>query len=242
MRAGFETLVVLAGALSLVLAGPAAAQEACTDRLAEIEAALAGADLPAGQREDVDKVLAGARDLAAAGEEDSCLRTADTLDQLRSSLALTGDAEAGQPEPAARSAEQAAPRGGAATPPPAAGEVPGREASPSPGDRAGRSEPAAALTAAEAEQLIGRRVVDRSGNPVGELVDVARLRGRDQAFAVLRYGGLLGFGERDAMVMLGELEHGEAGEVVLSRTAAGVLDELPEYDRATFESLTGRLD
>ena len=44
------------------------------------------------------------------------------------------------------------------------------------------------------------------------------------------------------MVMLDEVEPGEVGEVVLSRTAAGVLDELPEYDRATFESLTGRLD
>lgn len=223
MRAGFEALVRLAGGLALALAGPAAAQEACADRLAEIEAALADADLPAGQRQDVDKILAGARDLAAAGEEDSCLRTAATLDQLRSSLALTRDV-------------------GAETSPPAAGEVPGPEAPPGPDDRAGGSEPAGALTAAEAEQLIGRPVVDRSGNPVGELVDVARLRGRDQAFGVLRYGGLLGFGERDAVVMLGELEHGETGEVVLSRTAAGVLDELPEYDRATFESLTGRLD
>jgi hypothetical protein len=239
MRAGSKTLVGLAGGLSLALAGPAAAQKVCADRLAEIEASLADADLPAGQREDVDKILAGARDLAAAGEEDSCLRTADTLDQLRSSLALTGNVEAGQPEPAAPGAEQATPGDRAATAPPAAvmGET---KDSLAPSARAGGS--AAALTASEAEQLIGRQVVDRSGERVGELVDVARLRGRDQAFAVLRYGGVLGFGEREAMVMLDELEHGETGEVVLSRTAAGVLDELPEYDRATFESLTGRLD
>jgi hypothetical protein len=228
MRAGSKTLAGLAGGLSLVLAGPAAAEKACADRLAEIEASLADADLPAGQREDVDKILAGARDLAAAGEEDSCLRTADTLDQLRSSLALTGDVE------------QATPGGRAAIAPPAAATD--EKGSLAPNARAAGSAAAAALTASEAEQLIGRQVVDRSGERVGELVDVARLRGRDQAFAVLRYGGLLGFGEREAVVMLDELERGGAGEVVLSRTAAGVLDELPEYDRATFESLTGRLD
>jgi hypothetical protein len=213
MRAGAKVLVGMAGGLLPAFAGPALAQETCADRLDRIEASLADADLPAAQREDMAKVLQGARDLATAGEEDSCQRMAGTLDQLRTSLAVTDEVEAMRPGP-----ERSAPPAGAA----------GAEAE-------------GGLTAGEAERLIGAEVVDRDGDPVGELVDVARLHARDQHFAVVRYGGLLGFGERDAMVLLAEVEPGGAGEVVLSRTAAGVLDELPEYDRATFESLTGRL-
>ena len=214
MRARGKALAWMAGGLALALAAPAAAQQACADRLAEIEASLAEVDLPEGQRDDAAKVLQGARDLAAAGDEDGCQRAAETLDQLRTSLAVTGEVEGGAAgRPAPRSAAE-------------------------PAAEAGQG----GLSAAEAEELIGRQVVDRDGNPVGELVDVARLHGRDQHFAVVRHGGLLGLGERDALVMLGEVEPGEAGEVVLSRTAAGVLEELPEYDRATFESLTGRLD
>jgi len=214
MRAGAKVLVGMAGGLFPAFAGPALAQETCADRLDRIEASLADADLPAGQREDMAKVLQGARDLATAGEEDGCQRMAGTLDQLRTSLAVTDEVEAMRPAP-----ERSAPPAGAA----------GAEAK-------------GGLTAGEAERLIGAQVVDRNGDPVGELVDIARLHARDQHFAVVRYGGLLGFGERDAMVLLAEIEPGEGGEVVLSRTAAGVLDELPEYDRSTFESLTGRLE
>jgi hypothetical protein len=248
MRAGVKVLVWTAGGLSSAFAGPAFAQETCADRLDRIEASLADADLPAEQRSDVEKILAGARDLAAAGEEDACQRTAGTLDQLRTSLAVTDDVEAGQLGPTAGRAGRSAPPAGAAADPSTPGGSSEQATSPTAGDRpagtggATGTGPAAALTVSEAEQLIGRRVVDRGGNPVGELVDVARLRGRDQAFGVVRHGGLLGVGERDAMVMLGELQHGEAGDVVLSRTAAGVLDELPEYDRVTFESVTGRLN
>jgi hypothetical protein len=245
MRPGVKVLVWTVGGLSAAFAVPASAQEECHDRLDKIESSLADADLPAGQLKDVEKILAGARDLAAAGEEDSCQRTAATLDQLRTSLAVTENVDAGRLGPAPG---RSAPPAGAAADPSAPAAIPEQATSPTTGDRpagaAGTTgtEPASALTVSEAEQLIGRQVVERGGDPVGELVDVARLRGRDQAFGVVRHGGLLGVGERDAMVMLGELEHGEAGDVVLSRTAAGVLDELPEYDRATFESVTGRLD
>jgi hypothetical protein len=218
MRARAKVLVGMAGGLLPAFAGPALAQETCADRLDRIEASLADADLPAGQREDMAKVLQGARDLATAGEEDSCQKMAGTLDQLRTSLAVTDEVEAMRPGPPAGGAAREAPPAGAAG-----------------------AEPGGGLTAPEAERLIGAQVVDRDGDPVGELVDVARLQARDQHFAVVRYGGLLGFGERDAMVLLAEVEPGEAGEVVLSRAAASVLDELPEYDRATFESLTGRL-
>ena len=221
MRAGVKVVWIAAAGLSAAWAGTASAQQTCGDRLDGIEASLAGVDLPAAQREDIDKVLQGARDLAAAGEEDGCQRTAETLDQLRASLTVTGEVE---------------------------GRLPGQAPLPRAGDRPAGAEGQTetpregGLTASQAEELIGRQVVDRGGNQVGELVDVARLRGRDQAFAAIRHGGLLGFGERNTMVMLTELEHGEAGEVVLSRTAAGVLDDLPEYDRVTFESVTGRLD
>lgn len=228
MRGASGILFGLAGALALV-AGPVAAQESCADRLAAIAAALGEADLPEEQRANVETILGGARDMAAAGEEESCMRSADALDELWSSLALTGEVGDGPPEAAAPRPETApnpsAPAPGEADP----DAPPGGAAAPE-------------LTASEAQELVGRQVVDREGNPVGELVDVARLRGREQTFAVLRHGGLLGFGERDTMVMLGELERGETGAMVLSRTAAGVLDELPTYDRATFESLTGRLD
>jgi hypothetical protein len=221
MRAGVKVVWIALAGLCAASAGPAWAQEACADRLDGIEAALADVDLPGGQRQDIDKVLQGARDLAAAGEQEGCQRTAETLDQLRASLTVTGEVEGGTP--------------GQATPP-SAGDRPAGAQRPT------ETGPEGGLTASEAEELIGRQVVDRGGNQVGELVDVARLRGRDQAFAAIRHGGLLGFGERNTMVMLTELEHGEAGEVVLSRTAAGVLEELPEYDRVTFESVTGRLD
>ena len=171
MRAGAKVLVGMAGGLSMAFAGPAFAQETCTDRLDRIEASLAHADLPAGQRDDMEKVLQGARDLAAAGEEDGCQRTAGTLDQLRTSLAVADEVEAMQPEPDPGSAGRSAPSVGAAD-----------------------AKPEGGLTASEAERLIGRPVVDGDGNPVGELVDVARLHARDEHFAVVRYGGLLGFG------------------------------------------------
>src|ERR671918_1621059 len=57
MRAGVKVVWIAAAGLSAACAGTASAQEACADRLDGIESALADADLPAGQRQDIDKVL-----------------------------------------------------------------------------------------------------------------------------------------------------------------------------------------
>jgi hypothetical protein len=138
MRAGVKVVWIAAAGLSAACAGTASAQEACADRLDGIESALADADLPAGQRQDIDKVLQGARDLAAAGEEEGCQRIAETLDQLRASLAVTGEVEGG---------------------------LPGQEPLPRAGDRPAGAEgqtetpPEGGLTASQAEELIGRQVV-----------------------------------------------------------------------------------
>ncbi|WP_207477061.1 PRC-barrel domain-containing protein [Arenibaculum pallidiluteum] len=84
------------------------------------------------------------------------------------------------------------------------------------------------MSAEEADRLIGTRAVDPQGREVGDvetlLVDPD---GRVQA-VVLEWGGLLGLGERRAVVPWNEIRfEGDRATVALSREQ---LERLPVYD------------
>ncbi|MGH6942820.1 MAG: hypothetical protein ACREH6_01200 [Geminicoccaceae bacterium] len=231
-RVGCALGWLCAGAV-IALASPAAAAQGCTERLERIEHTLDDARLPDDERRNVRTVLDGARRLDTGEEEDACLRAARTLEELLSSVMPTGNLAGSVAQSSA-----APPQGQAAVDPEP--PAPAAEAGSAAADVAQR--PSSRLTADQAMQLIGNEVVDPDGATVAKLVDLAHLKGDDEPFAVLQFGGFLGFGEREVVVGLPELERGSGGQVVLSDTAASVLSALPEYNEASFESVSRPVD
>jgi hypothetical protein len=78
---------LLAGtAAGVLFAGPAVAQEQCTQRLDQIEQQLGQAKLDPQRQSDINHVVEGARLLADTGDEEGCMNVVAELDDLMTTL------------------------------------------------------------------------------------------------------------------------------------------------------------
>lgn len=81
-----------------------------------------------------------------------------------------------------------------------------------------------------ADELIGSRVVNQSGEKVGELTDIV-INQQDQAvIGVISVGGFLGLGEKQVAVPFEQLQPGEDETVLMSTATEDELKEMPAYE------------
>ena len=99
--------------------------------------------------------------------------------------------------------------------------------------------PAYPLGDKTADDLIGRKVVNRDGDEVGEIADIV-LDANDRAvFAVVSVGGFFGFGEKNVTVPFDQLEASDTDALLMSSATEDQLKALPEYqpDAAGYTAL-----
>jgi len=84
------------------------------------------------------------------------------------------------------------------------------------------------MTADQADRLIGARVVGPQGREVGDVANLLVDPDGEVEAVVLEWGGVLGIGERRAVVPLSEVRfEGDRATVALTREQ---LEQLPVYD------------
>ena len=82
-----------------------------------------------------------------------------------------------------------------------------------------------------AEELVGRNVVNRQGENVGEVEGVVIQPKKKEVHAVISVGGFLGIGDREVAIPLKELEIGQDNVTLMSQQTKEDLQALPEYDK-----------
>jgi sporulation protein YlmC with PRC-barrel domain len=82
----------------------------------------------------------------------------------------------------------------------------------------------------EANELVGRNVVNRNGESVGEVKALVIQPEKNEIHAVISVGGFLGMGEHDVAIPLKELEVGKDNVTLMSQQSIDDLKSLPEYD------------
>lgn len=111
----------------------------------------------------------------------------------------------------------------------------GAERSQQPGMGAGAS-----LESMAADQIVGKTVVSRQGEEIGEVNDVVTDPTSGQKFAVVDVGGFLGVGEKSIVIGLEELQMGTTGggDKLQSDLTREELQTKTEYAPDDYESLT----
>jgi sporulation protein YlmC with PRC-barrel domain len=90
-----------------------------------------------------------------------------------------------------------------------------------------------------AEELIGRNVVNRNGENVGEVESLVVQPKKNEVHAVISVGGFLGMGDRDVAIPLKDLEIGEDNVTLMSQQTKEDLEALPEYEEDQWEMWSG---
>lgn len=186
--------------------------------------------------------------------------TDDVKQEPATSGAAPSEAKVGESEEThTQGATGMAPGGGAATPgaenqPPAAGNVgakPGSAEAPTaqPDDsvRLGERQSTEQTTQershtsadmVEADDIVGRNVVNRNGDAVGEVSALVVDQKKD-VYAVVSVGGFLGIGDREVAIPLTEFDIGDDAVTLMSQQTPDELKSLPEYDEQQFEAVDG---
>lgn len=80
-----------------------------------------------------------------------------------------------------------------------------------------------------AEEIIGRDVVNKKGEEVGQVESLVIQPDKGDVHAVISVGGFLGIGDRDVAVPLEEMEFGEDNVTLMSQQTKEELEAMPEY-------------
>ncbi len=80
-----------------------------------------------------------------------------------------------------------------------------------------------------AEEIIGRDVVNKNGEEVGQVETLVIQPDKGDVHAVISVGGFLGIGDRDVAVPLKELDFGTENVTLMSQQTKEDLEALPEY-------------
>lgn len=80
-----------------------------------------------------------------------------------------------------------------------------------------------------AEEIIGRDVVNKNGEEVGQVETLVVQPDKGDVHAVISVGGFLGIGDRDVAVPLKELDFGKDNVTLKSQQTKEDLEALPEY-------------
>ncbi len=95
---------------------------------------------------------------------------------------------------------------------------------------------APALAGVQAEEVIGREVVNAKGDEVGEVKDLVLDR-QQVAHAVVSVGGFLGIGAKDVAVPFEQLRVGPENVILMSETSESELKQMPEYQKDEYSSV-----
>ena len=98
-----------------------------------------------------------------------------------------------------------------------------------------RDSPFVDMTAGE---LIGKDVVNTAGETIGEITDLV-ISEEKAVHALISVGGFLGIGDKDVAVPLDDLQVGEDDAVLTSGLTKEALEQLPDYEDATWPALEG---
>jgi sporulation protein YlmC with PRC-barrel domain len=98
-----------------------------------------------------------------------------------------------------------------------------------------RDSPFVDMTAGE---LIGKDVVNTAGETIGEITDLV-ISEEKAVHALISVGGFLGIGDKDVAVPLEDLQVGEDEAVLTSGLTKEALEQLPDYEDATWPALEG---
>lgn len=90
-----------------------------------------------------------------------------------------------------------------------------------------------------AEELVGRNVVNRQGENVGEVESLVVQPKKNEVHAVISIGGFLGIGDRDVAIPLKDLEIGDDNVTLMSQQTKEDLEALPEYEDDQWEIWSG---
>jgi sporulation protein YlmC with PRC-barrel domain len=90
-----------------------------------------------------------------------------------------------------------------------------------------------------ADELVGRNVVNKEGENVGEVAALVIQPERNEIHAVISVGGFLGMGDHEVAIPLKELEIGEDNVTLMSQQTKEDLKALPEYDGKEWRAWEG---
>jgi sporulation protein YlmC with PRC-barrel domain len=90
-----------------------------------------------------------------------------------------------------------------------------------------------------ADELVGRNVVNKEGENVGEVAALVIQPERNEIHAVISVGGFLGMGDHEVAIPLKELEIGEDNVTLMSQQTKEDLKALPEYDGKEWQAWEG---
>ncbi|MBK8907218.1 MAG: PRC-barrel domain-containing protein [Rhodospirillales bacterium] len=89
----------------------------------------------------------------------------------------------------------------------------------------------------KAEDIVGRDVVNRNGEDVGEISAVVVDSLKQDVYAVVSIGGFLGIGDQEVVIPLTELDIGEDAVTLMSQQTRDELKSLPAYDEESYEPI-----
>lgn len=84
----------------------------------------------------------------------------------------------------------------------------------------------------EAEEIVGRDVVNKNGDEVGQVEALVIQPDKGDVHAVVSVGGFLGMGDRDVAIPLKEMEFGEENVTLMSQQTKEELEAMPEYEES----------
>lgn len=90
-----------------------------------------------------------------------------------------------------------------------------------------------------ADEIVGKAVVSRDGEEIGDVDDIVTDPTSGQAFAVVDVGGFLGVGQKSIVIGLDELEMSTGDDRIQSELTREELQTKTEYAPGDYESMTG---
>ena len=87
-------------------------------------------------------------------------------------------------------------------------------------------------------EVIGRGVVNKDGEDVGEIADIVTEKSSNDLYAVLSVGGFLGIGEKNVAIPLRLLQFGGNDVILMSQDTEETLKGMPAYDQARYQPLS----
>jgi sporulation protein YlmC with PRC-barrel domain len=88
-----------------------------------------------------------------------------------------------------------------------------------------------------ADELIGKDVVNQQGKSVGELQDIVVDKQRNEPYAVIEVGGMLGVGAKEIAVPFSDLQLGEDNITMMSQKSEEQLKAMPAYKESDYTPL-----
>ena len=85
----------------------------------------------------------------------------------------------------------------------------------------------------QADQIIGKSVVNAHGNNIGDIEDLV-VDANDNIYAIVSVGGFLGIGDKQVAIPVDRLQVSEENVVLMSQASEEELKRMPAYEQGSF--------